>query len=173
MRTPLTIKELDRSVPIVLQLEKEGFDPERRTERFDDGQELRVVSFTLKPVSVEPAKASVATVRVVTDPPGQRSFLDGVKKGVSPMTLERVSRSEPHRLEAYLKGYRKKSERIDLKTTATFDWKVELAEVVPDEKIASAPSAPRPKPNRSVRTEHVVVPVENLASCPSGWQTVR
>ena len=151
--TPITIKELDRSVPLVLQLEKEGYGPERRTERFDDGQELRVVSFILKEDTEARASGSVATVRVVTDPPGAIVWLDGLKKGVSPLTLEGVSRSEPHRLEAYLKGYRKQSERIDLKGKTSFDWKIELDEIVQNEKIANAPvvSKPKSQPRRSDR----------------------
>lgn len=128
--TPITVDKLDRAVPVVVQVDKEGFVPERRTERFRNGEENRVLSITLTREKGQRMVAIGATIRVVTQPAGATIWLDGHKKGVSPITLQNVSRNEHHRVEAYLAGFRKQSKRLDLKDKEQFDWKIELARVV-------------------------------------------
>jgi hypothetical protein len=147
--TPITIGKLDRNVPMVLHIEKEGFAVERRTERFESGEEKRVVTITLTEATKQPELVLNSTVRVITEPPGAIVWLDGHKKGVSPITIQGVARGEPHRLEAYLKGYRKQSKRITLKDSPTFDWMVELVEVTETPKIASSSNSTSKQPKRS------------------------
>ena len=144
--TPITIDKLDRKLPVVLLVEKEGYTAERRTERFLEGEAKRTVSLVMSSKNGVPDPKAVAVIRVITQPPGAIVWLDGLKKGVSPLTLEGVSRSEPHRLEAYVKGYRKQSERIELKDVSSFDWKIELSKVVEAPKVAAAPATNMPKP---------------------------
>jgi serine/threonine-protein kinase len=117
--------------PVVLTLRKEGYREAQRsvTLPLGDDQPLTV---PLTPVESE--------LRVVSEPAGAEVRLDGAPKGVTPLAVP-LDRSQAHRLEIALEGYRTRTQALPAGSRET-ELAVRLEPAGPPAQVAISSTYP-------------------------------
>jgi hypothetical protein len=117
MRTPSVFK-VPRTEHLVVQIEKDGYEPHEETIALSTQETERVVSATL-----ERSGPSGGTIKVSTNLARGRWMLDGrpVGDGSGSLLVERVE-AGPHRLKVESPGYAVKEEIVDARVAQVSEY---------------------------------------------------
>lgn len=135
--TPLVLGDLQPGVAHTLVFSAEGYRAATRVVRLRAGERLRVQ------VTLEPLRAAERFVLdVVTRPAGAALFVDGTRRGTTPLRLDDLRRGEAHSLRLRRQGYLDLTRSVDEREAARLGGVLDL-------ELEALPPPPPPRPRRA------------------------
>lgn len=100
--TPLTVPEVDRQKVTYLEFSKKGYETKSLEVKFKPNEMKKIVAIELKSRDIK----SADLFYVKSTPSGAEVSIDGVRQGVTPLTLQGLKPGQLFAVELTKKGYR-------------------------------------------------------------------
>lgn len=135
--TPLTLKELDRSQPLSLTVQREGYKKANLTVRFGKKEQEKTVTQRLQRHS--------AKMVITSKPPEAEVYVNSEGKGITPLEVDGLDPSASYELELKKSGYETHTETVEMEGRAELIKEINLQRERRRQAAATRRRA-RPKP---------------------------